>query len=310
MLNKKYVHKARDENVHIKAIRRIIPSMIDEVTFEDTLRSNIGAEKFDYVTRFFTKRKYPNANREAWFYKGKKDFLLPDELNSDLRPEQREYFDQCYFFDCSRSLYVKRPGITEIEEDWCLLRVLKHRECYVADDDKARLAAILEEIEQFAEEDAFVADIYIDSTHPYFFEHELDHIPGLLLLEAGRQGGTACYHLYGKVPLKGVGMMLTAMHADFYRYAELNAPVGMAIFGYDIKRRKNKGYWTDAKMNAFIFQDGARVARIHVAGSCVDDRLLKKIRSARRMWGPLEEFSAPLQDWVGAAGLGRLNDKE
>lgn len=42
----------------------------------------------------------------------------------------------------------------------------------------------------------YLAKVRIDSGHPYFFEHARDHLPGLYIIEAGRQVGLAIPHLF------------------------------------------------------------------------------------------------------------------
>ncbi|KUL43622.1 gamma-butyrolactone biosynthesis enzyme [Streptomyces regalis] len=56
----------------------------------------------------------------------------------------------------------------------------------------------------------------IDSTHPIFFDHPVDHIPGMVLLEAARQ---AAHAVTGR-PDK----LVTGISGTFTRYAELDAP--------------------------------------------------------------------------------------
>ncbi|POX44139.1 hypothetical protein C3489_36975 [Streptomyces sp. Ru71] len=55
----------------------------------------------------------------------------------------------------------------------------------------------------------------VDTRHPVLFDHPLDHVPGMLLMEAARQAATASL---GHVCLP-VGMI-----NEFTRYAELDAP--------------------------------------------------------------------------------------
>jgi hypothetical protein len=56
----------------------------------------------------------------------------------------------------------------------------------------------------------------VDTRHPVLFDHPLDHVPGMLLLEAARQAGTA---VAGHGPV-----IATSLDAVFTRYVELNAP--------------------------------------------------------------------------------------
>lgn len=56
----------------------------------------------------------------------------------------------------------------------------------------------------------------VDTTHPLFFDHPLDHAPGLLLLEAARQAALM-------LPA-GNRMAVAGMETSFHRYVELDAP--------------------------------------------------------------------------------------
>jgi hypothetical protein len=57
----------------------------------------------------------------------------------------------------------------------------------------------------------------VDTAHPVFFDHPLDHIPGMLLLEATGQTVRAHGGRERRVPV--------SFHATFHRYAELDRPV-------------------------------------------------------------------------------------
>ncbi|WP_269855698.1 ScbA/BarX family gamma-butyrolactone biosynthesis protein [Streptomyces sp. RPT161] len=59
-----------------------------------------------------------------------------------------------------------------------------------------------------------------DTSHPLFFDHPVDHVPGMLLLEAARQAAQAVMH---PVPVQALGMASTFSH-----YAELNTPCRIA----------------------------------------------------------------------------------
>ncbi|MFE9674738.1 ScbA/BarX family gamma-butyrolactone biosynthesis protein [Streptomyces sp. NPDC006259] len=56
----------------------------------------------------------------------------------------------------------------------------------------------------------------VNTAHPVFFDHPLDHVPGMLLLESARQA----------VLLETSGKRVpTAYHAVFHRYGELDEPI-------------------------------------------------------------------------------------
>lgn len=73
--------------------------------------------------------------------------------------------------------------------------------------------------------DDFIGQLYLDKTHPFFFEHPLDHVPGLMMVEAGRQLGTAVAHACYDVPLGETVFILNGMEVDFTGFAELDRPV-------------------------------------------------------------------------------------
>jgi 2-oxo-3-(phosphooxy)propyl 3-oxoalkanoate synthase len=56
----------------------------------------------------------------------------------------------------------------------------------------------------------------VDTTHPVFFDHPVDHVPGMMLIEAARQAAQA---LLGPEPVQPF-----AVESTFERYAELNVP--------------------------------------------------------------------------------------
>jgi hypothetical protein len=72
--------------------------------------------------------------------------------------------------------------------------------------------------------DEYFAELAIDREHPYHFEHRQDHVPGMMLIEAGRQLAMAIAHLYYQVPLGSV-FVLNEVSIAFSRFAELGTPV-------------------------------------------------------------------------------------
>jgi len=71
--------------------------------------------------------------------------------------------------------------------------------------------------------DGHLAQMRVDVTHPFFFEHPIDHVPGLMLIEAGRQLATAIAHVELRVPF-GAAFVLNGLNAQFLSFAELDAP--------------------------------------------------------------------------------------
>ncbi|MFJ8631669.1 ScbA/BarX family gamma-butyrolactone biosynthesis protein [Streptomyces sp. NPDC093568] len=59
-------------------------------------------------------------------------------------------------------------------------------------------------------------ELRVDTGHAVYFDHPVDHVPGMVLIEAARQAARA-------VTRQPRGLLL-ALDADFTRYAELDAP--------------------------------------------------------------------------------------
>ncbi|MET7476266.1 ScbA/BarX family gamma-butyrolactone biosynthesis protein [Streptomyces sp. NPDC005648] len=55
----------------------------------------------------------------------------------------------------------------------------------------------------------------VDTLHPILFDHPVDHVPGMVLMEAARQAAQAVH---------AVPVLTPAMDSAFLRYAELDAP--------------------------------------------------------------------------------------
>ncbi len=72
--------------------------------------------------------------------------------------------------------------------------------------------------------DEIIGQLALPSDHPFFFEHPLDHFPGLMLIEAGRQFGTTVAHQIYGVPFD-TSFILNGLRIDFTTFAELGKPV-------------------------------------------------------------------------------------
>ena len=76
-------------------------------------------------------------------------------------------------------------------------------------------------------EEWYDAAMVHDTSHPFFFEHALDHIPAMMLVEAGRQLGIAISHLFLGVPLHYL-FATRSFDIRFTDFAELDVPVAIA----------------------------------------------------------------------------------
>ena len=88
-------------------------------------------------------------------------------------------------------------------------------------------------------EEWYDAEMVHDTGHPFFFEHALDHIPAMMLVEAGRQLGIAISHLFLGVPMHYL-FATRSFDIRFTDFAELNAPVTIAASVTDKRYRRGE----------------------------------------------------------------------
>lgn len=73
------------------------------------------------------------------------------------------------------------------------------------------------------EPDVLETYVVVDPNHPYFFEHKLDHVSGMLLLEACNQLGTAAAaRLCALAPNE---VVFKCLDAEFHEFAALDQPI-------------------------------------------------------------------------------------
>jgi hypothetical protein len=120
--------------------------------------------------------------------------------------------------------------------------------------------------------------------HPFFFEHPLDHIPAMMLVEAGRQVGIAISHLFLGVPL---GTMFATQSFDirFTDFAETRTPVIISIKVMD--RQYRRGALIHLRMDGYFSQDGRPLGIIGGTWSMLDPKVWKRYRRIEQCRNPV-----------------------
>ncbi|MEW6994408.1 beta-ketoacyl synthase N-terminal-like domain-containing protein [Colwelliaceae bacterium MEBiC 14330] len=83
---------------------------------------------------------------------------------------------------------------------------------------------LLGQTRKLGKEHWYVAQVYQDNQHSFFYEHPQDHVPGLYLIEAARQFGLVCAHQFFNVPLE-MPFVLDDMQIKFDHFAEKDSPL-------------------------------------------------------------------------------------
>ena len=142
----------------------------------------------------------------------------------------------------------------------------------------SRLERVLE-----GEEDVFAAQFVLDSGHSFFFEHPLDHVPGLMLIEAGRQAATAASHLYYGVPAGSV-FILRDLAVDFTAFAELDQPV--FVLSHVRERQVKNGQLAGMFCQGAFFQNEKQIGTMSGRWMIMDRRVAERMREVWRAAAP------------------------
>ncbi len=126
----------------------------------------------------------------------------------------------------------------------------------------------------------FECRLVFDHNLPFFFEHYIDHVPGLLLIEAARQMKTAVSHIY-----YGIGFdhsfILCSNGAVFKDFVELDSPVTLRLVmdesGISMDGRGRKIFYC----KVFAIQDNVIKAELESRWRCVHKRIMNKMRSRK-----------------------------
>lgn len=132
------------------------------------------------------------------------------------------------------------------------------------------------------EPDQYIALLDIAPSHAFFFEHALDHVPGLMLMEAGRQVGTAVTHLFYDVPLDS-SLVLSSLEARFTRFAELERPLFFLITLSDKEYRQERLYKLTARCE--WLQDSQSLGQMNGRWSIHDRERFAQLRRASASQG-------------------------
>ena len=110
------------------------------------------------------------------------------------------------------------------------------------------------------EADVLEAFVVVDANHPYFFEHKLDHVSGMLLLEACNQVGiAAAARLCGFTPQD---VVFRCFDANFHSFAALEEPIKLMAC---VQREAGEPFASCAlALDVFLTQGGEPLAECRI----------------------------------------------
>lgn len=292
-INRTLVHKQHSKNVLLSNLRRILPRALPLETME-LAAGHVSPEDYQLLLRVYRPLGCPTILGQG------KRYILREFLGA-LRLTQGQYQEvlQALPEDTSQEftrLYSPHQDSRErtryylespVDDD-LLNRIIKQggkAEYYIDNGTQARASAILEslgypQVPQEDIRDIFLANMVVDTSHEFFFEHPNEHVPGIMILEACRQMIIACSHSFGGVSREHSHMILDLLEARFTGFLELYAPI--ILRAEVIQKREHRGAWTSVALDITIHQNGSQLGRVTCSGSTVGSGAFKRIRRLKR----------------------------
>ncbi|MDX1959354.1 MAG: AfsA-related hotdog domain-containing protein [Leptospiraceae bacterium] len=291
-VDKNLVHKTKEENVHIYNLRRALHREVDAEVFENQILSQLTKDEEEFLLNYYVKKE-GLSGKPAYILRTipvriSYDIAQSYLTNSNAEPEEIVFLNDLYKLDEEKNEYVLQRKVTEADQNK-ILSIFNLRNLHISDQEKYELAKIFEKISVLEKKPIFFANLFVDQSHPYFFEHPQEHVPGMLLLEAGRQFLIAGMHVFGSVPREGISFMLTKMDSKFSNYVELNYQIRLRATPIEFKVNK-QGFWSYYLGTVTFYQKNKEVTTIEYEASMVPVNLFKRLRTDKDKYDQLPRF--------------------
>lgn len=124
--------------------------------------------------------------------------------------------------------------------------------------------------------DLYQSSLIIDTSHTFFYDYpfEIDHVPGIVIIEATKQMACVVAHEYWKIPLEYAFAPIKA-NSKFIRFVELNMET--ILLSKLTYKKLFKGIFL-AKMSSEIFQDNNKLGLLNSDFVFIIPDMYKKIR--------------------------------
>lgn len=295
LVDKKLVHKYKDENVLIYNLRRILPRKIPKTTFEQVILPKLTEEEKNLVHKCYVFNQFPINQSENYFILSEIPNIIefqPKSDGSQFTDEHVSLFEEFYQIDDKTGHYfLDLEKIEEISFDYKfkLLNQLGMRDLYIPDEEKLLLSEIFEKVTEFEKSYTFITNMYVDIDHNFFFEHPNEHVPGIMVIEAARQFFQSIMHKYGNEPFEGMSNILTKLDCQFFYFLELNFPIKMKQIVNKFKTSK-EGYWNELDSTIYVYQKNNLAVSFNLEAKMIKTKTFKRIRKDNSKESQLPRF--------------------
>lgn len=277
------VHKSNIDNILISNLRRPLPVSVDADGFKSKVLPNCTRSEKEVLEALYACA--PDVNTAGEFRLNSVEFsFAAEEVKNRLLDKQSKddirFFLRNYGRSRNRSNYHLKLHTHENDLNR-LAQIMGVSKPSIPDKTKAMISDLLDRCGANTDHGIYYANMIIDTSHYYFFEHPNDHVPGMMMVEAVRQLLVACTHKYGMVPLSNYNFILTSLSGDFKSYLELNQPVLFKVIQKEL-RTNNTGMWTSSSFEVFVYQNDIECAVLNFQEEVISARLFKRLRNSNR----------------------------
>lgn len=287
-IKKEYAHKLLNENVMVAYTRRQLPRVISKDIFESDVISKMTSDEATFLYNYYHLCNKNGAIpcyvlRSAGF-KVRKEIRRVVEIRSSESENAnfiRQFVQSDAFCDSKNALSVFNDTCSEFYEE-LILEKLGKKNLRINHNERRKIYNLLLKTGYTGwPENAYYAQMHVNIKHPFFFEHPNEHLPGLMLIEAIRQFGIACSHLYLEVPLRSIHFILSDFYIQYKGYLELNLPI---MFEGKMNKASfnKKGMITYADYSTKVFQNNREMAHSQLIGKYLNSNLFKILRKAKQ----------------------------
>ncbi len=153
----------------------------------------------------------------------------------------------------------------------------------------AAVAHLLREAGISLPETEWIARIRIPLGHDFFFEHAVEHLPGMFILEAARQMMISCWHIYGGIPLEGYAFSMNRFDSQFIDYIDLHIPSEIRLRLHSFSGSAEK--WKEVDFEYAALQAGRICVKGRTTARLISTGLLQRLRSPRKKIHPANRFA-------------------
>lgn len=128
-----------------------------------------------------------------------------------------------------------------------------------------------------AEEKIYRSKLVIPYSNPFFFDHPYDHVPGMLVVEAFRQIGTALSHQFFNAPKKST-FILHKIETEFYNYTSLENDVFLDVKVTVLKEKK--GVARKLRASGIAHQNNQAVCDMISSWSVIPQKIMTYLKKS------------------------------